>query len=323
MRGYYIPIQKDLSPDLVRLIENLLYPDPTKRPSASKNFLFFLDFINFNTKAQLLGMDFVIRNFNRLVEKNLLNQGVVLPKIKNAYVNNPFMKKSKTAENENIKNKKKKFKTPSKIVEKNLKTEEKNEQKEKTDANIYEKHDLNLTIKENAILKKPMSLNHPVLKNMKDALEKIKKRKEKENVQKISLKPFPFEFEKNIVNSPLVKRKPTKTPKKNNSQINEKSFVNEKIKQNESHFIDLNENTKFPEIEKSKISIHKPNDSSSFITDRRTDRKFNMKNVSYNQWMMNKFRQEKMEIENNRIISLKEIHQKYILNQPESNFLKF
>lgn len=110
MRGYYIPIQKDLSPDLVRLIENLLYPDPTKRPSASKNFLFFLDFINFNTKAQLLGMDFVIRNFNRLVEKNLLNQGVVLPKIKNAYVNNPFMKKSKTAENENIKNKKKNLK---------------------------------------------------------------------------------------------------------------------------------------------------------------------------------------------------------------------
>lgn len=268
-------------------------------------------------------MDFVIRNFNRLVEKNLLNEGVVLPKIKNAYVNNPFMKKSKTAENENIKNKKKKFKTSSKIIEKILKTEEKKEKNEKTDANIYEKHDLNLTIKENAILKKPMSLNHPVLKNMKDALEKIKKRKEKENVQKISLKPFPFEFEKNIVNSPLVKRKPTKTPKKNNSQINEKSFVNEKIKQNESHFIDLNENTKFPEIEKSKISIHKPNDSYSFITDRRTDRKFNMKNVSYNQWMMNKFRQEKMEIENNRIISLKEIHQKYILNQPDSNFLKF
>lgn len=276
-------------------------------------------------------MDFIIRNFNRLVEKNVLNQGISLPQIKNIYANNPFAKNKKSdTPNKNSKprvNKKEKHVKSKKNQETFQKTENNELEKHNDSKKLYEKINLNFFTKENLQTnRKPYYLNQIIAKKMKGSLEKIKQRKEAEMLKLTEYNPFPFEQTKDIIsphNTQRISQKILKNSSKNNKS--EKGFPknhkninnnNNETHINESHLIDLNQEIKFPEIEQSKIFSIKPSDS--FITERANsfvDKRFTTRNLSYNQWMMNKLKPEKhIEIRENRIISLKEIHQKYILN---------
>ena len=271
----------------------------------------FLKFFLLNLE-QLLDLDFIIRNFNTLVEKNALNQGLRLPEIKNVYANNPFAfektsKKTKRKDKENKQSRKtepKSFKEQSPL-RKNIST-------------VYENTNLTLTKEIKVKQKNPHSNQN--IRKMKDSFEKVKLRKKEFELnealfpQLISLNP---EFKNQMIPFPQTYvPKSLKFLKKN---INKKEIKNitETDNANESHFIDLNNETKFPAIEKSRITTFKENTLDSFATERAIssilDKKFVTRNVSFNQLMINKIKSENPQFRNNRIISLKEIHQKYVL----------
>ena len=73
---------------------------------------------------------------------------------------------------------------------------------------------------------------------------------------------------------------------------------------------------KLPTIEKSKIFSSKEKSLDSCLTDRINgplDKRFVTRNLSFNQVMMSKKRDEIKQFQESRIISLREIHKKYVL----------
>ena len=261
-------------------------------------------------------LDFVIRNFNNLIEKNAFNQGLKFPEIRHVYANNPFensIKKLPRSTNAATKSRKQKTK--------NLKNIEKSTPSKKI-STIYENTILALPYEIQSKPKYPHS--NQTIRKMKESYEKIRIRKRDFETSRTlipqmkSLSPkgasqmisFPME---NIPKSTYRFLKKNTQKKKETRKISENNDNNP----NESHFIDINNETKLPAIEKSRIMSNKEKNMDSMISERANsipDKRFVTRNVSFNQFMINKIKNENPQvIRDSRIISLKEIHQKYVL----------
>ena len=266
-------------------------------------------------------LEFVVRNFNNLIEKNALNKGLILPEIKHIYANNPFGDgKASSIPEKKPKKVKQIMQSPKSVSPEVSNTLKKNQ------SIVYENKNLNLSKAITSNKLKTPYFNQTVMK-MKSSLEKIKRRKiqdhEKNIVNPYSLNQesnqeiFKFKFENLQKNTNSLKILTKEIPKKTKKEHHNNKF-NEKMNKssNESHLIDLNYEIKLPEIEKSKILTSKEQTFDSFATDRvnnLSDKRFITRNLSFNQVMMNKIKNETRKFRESRIISLKEIHQKYVL----------
>lgn len=263
---------------------------------------------------QILELEFVIKNFNNLILRNLLNEGVRLSDFKNIYVNNPFGPKDE-------KNKTKRKLSKSRKDKKIATLPDSKHLMKRNISNISENTNLHLT--NDIKLKAKSEYLNQTLRKMKESLERINQRKQEAKVTtSIDLKPITSNHNHLI---PFFSENPTtksfKYIKKQKKNKEKKTIDLTKLTQkvNESHYKDLNIETKFPIIEKSRILMNSANEKlfDPDLTERTSglgthDKKFITRNLSYNQFMMNKKKEESKMIFENKIISLKEIHKKYV-----------